>query len=380
MERLGLPNEVVEQCRKDLEAQYKQTQTRPLNDLQRERDLHARLDMFFAEIHNQTRSEVAKRWTFETEKIQRNYYLPQELPETELQAWRDYLTFEENEKDDTRTTFLYERCLVACANYDEFWLRYARWMFSRLDRQQDVRNIYNRACCIHVPISAPTIRFLWAKFEESLGNVGMAQAIYNAVIESCPGMIEPIVELANMERRQGGLDAAIKVYRQHIDSKHTTIQSKGWLVSEWAQLLWKIKGSPSECRTVYTKNAQYYREVPKFWLDWFSFELAQPTAPDQEPARYDQIKKVFTEVQKQAQLPPTIIHDMAQEYQLYLSQRGTADAMKEYMQIDREFNSPAMLAAKNALAGEVTENGQAKVAEIPYASNGQAGALRFSSR
>lgn len=41
----------------------------------------------------------------------------------QLKNWRDYLEFEVSEGDDLRIVTLFERCMIACAQYEEFWLK-----------------------------------------------------------------------------------------------------------------------------------------------------------------------------------------------------------------------------------------------------------------
>lgn len=71
-------------------------------------------------IHKQTESETAKRWNFE-QSIRRPYFHVKPLEATQLKNWLDYLNFEIEEKQANRVMFLFERCLVACALYEEFW-------------------------------------------------------------------------------------------------------------------------------------------------------------------------------------------------------------------------------------------------------------------
>lgn len=71
----------------------------------------------------------------------RPYFHVTKLDVVELDSWHKYLGFEEGRGDLERAAFLYERCLVACALYDKFWLRYARWMFSQ-GKEENARIIY----------------------------------------------------------------------------------------------------------------------------------------------------------------------------------------------------------------------------------------------
>jgi pre-mRNA-processing factor 39 len=117
------------------------------SEAETERDLRMRLDTYHLEIFSKTQAETTKRWPYESE-IKRPYFHVTELDEAQLANWRRYLDFEESEGSYNRITFLYERCLVTCAHYDEFWLRYSRWMSAQPDKEEEVRNIYQRASTI----------------------------------------------------------------------------------------------------------------------------------------------------------------------------------------------------------------------------------------
>jgi pre-mRNA-processing factor 39 len=329
-----LPLELLEQFHSEVEAELA---GKVKNELELERDVRSRIDNFHLEIFHHTQTETTKRWTYEQE-IKRPYFHVTELDESQLVNWRRYLDFEEVEGDYQRTVFLYERCLVTCAHYDEFWLRYARWMHAQSDKDEEVRNIYERASYVYVPISRPAVRLNWALFEELTGRLDVAQAIHEALLMLVPGHVETIVSWANLQRRQGGLDAAIAVYKGQIDSANCDINAKGHLVAEWAKLLWKIKGSPEEARQVFQKNAHWYMQVRAFWINYFEFEVQQPTSAETEPAQYQRIKRVMDEIRRKSQLPPDTVKDIAHFYMVYLLERGTKDAAKEYLDVDKEIN------------------------------------------
>ena len=339
-----LPADTLAQFRDDLEdesavdPQAGAPTVKPeKSELEIERELRARIDNLHLEIFARTQTETTKRWTYESE-IKRPYFHVTELDEGQLINWRKYLDFEESEGDYARIQFLYERCLVTCAYYDEFWYRYARWMLGQKDKEEEVRNIYQRASMLYAPICRPGIRLLYACFEEMCGRVVVAQDIYKGILMVIPGHIETILFWANMQRRVGGLDAAIEVFKDQIDSRDTDIYAKGWLVAEWARLLWKVKGSVEEARQVFQKNQHWYLDSRTFWIIYFEFELQQPTNAETEPIQYARIKQVFEDIRRKSHLPLLTIKDISHTYLDYLLERGGKGAALEYMTIDREVN------------------------------------------
>jgi pre-mRNA-processing factor 39 len=297
--------------------------------------VRAKVEQMYYENFQRVQSETNRRWTFEQE-IKRPYFHVTELEHPQLSNWRKYLDFEEAEGDYARILFLYERCLVTCALYDEFWFRYVRWMSSQKDKTEEVRNIYLRASALFVPISRPGIRLQFAYFEESCGRVDMAHDIHAALLMVLPDCIEVTVSWAHLQRRQSGLDSAIGVYKAQIDNPQVDIYTKAALVTEWAFLLWRVKGSVDEARAVFTKNLQWYADSRIFWDKWIEFELGQPTNADLEPEHSERVKTVFDQLRTKSRLSVLVKKELTRSYFLYLQQRGGKDAMKQFLLLDRE--------------------------------------------
>ena len=210
--------------------------------LELERQLREKIHAYYYESYSRTQQDVQNRWAYE-QAIKRAYFHVTELEEAELDNWRKYLDYEEKQGDFERTSFLYERCLVACALYDEFWLRYARWMFSQ-GKEENTRIIYMRASCIFVPIEAPAIRLNWARLEEKLGRISVAREIHTSMLEQAPDHVETIVSLAGVVRRHEGNDEAVKVLEEYIGQRSSQIS--GVLVAEQARILLQCKGAVDE--------------------------------------------------------------------------------------------------------------------------------------
>ncbi|CAG7942708.1 unnamed protein product [Penicillium nalgiovense] len=359
------PAEVLAAFRAEIEAASSQPAPGAKAEAEIERDLRLRVDSYHLEIFTNTQTETTKRWTFESE-IKRPYFHVTELDEGQLVNWKKYLDFEEAEGSFSRTQFLYERCLVTCAYYDEFWFRYARWMAAQPNKEEDVRIIYQRASYLYVPIGNPTIRLHYAYFEEVSGRVDVAKDIHNAILMCLPSHIETIISLANLCRRHGGLEAAIEIYKTQLDSPECEMATKAALVAEWARLLWKIKGSPDEARKVFHENQRYYLDSRPFWCSYLAFEIDQPTSEATESVQYERIKQVIADIRSQSVLQVDAVKDLVQIYMTYLLERGK-DTAKEYMTLDREIYGPSSVASartgENVAVHPTTAGGQ--FASIP---------------
>ncbi|KAJ6095560.1 mRNA splicing protein (Prp39) [Penicillium sp. IBT 16267x] len=338
------PADVMSQFRTELEAASSQVPPGAKAEAEIERDLRLRVDNYHLEIFSKTQTETTKRWTYEAE-IKRPYFHVTELDEGQLTNWKKYLDFEESEGSYPRIQFLYERCLVTCAHYEEFWLRYARWMTAQSGKEEEARIIYQRASCLYVPIANPAIRLQYAYFEEMSGRIDVAKDIHYAILISLPSHVETIISLANMSRRHGDLNAAIEVYKSQLDSPDVEMATKAALVAEWARLLWKIKGAPDDARKVFQENQQYYLDSRPFWTSYLMFEIDQPTSATTESVQYERIKKVISDVRSKSTLLPEVVRELVQIYMAYLLERGTQDIAKEYMTLDREVHGPPSVAA-----------------------------------
>ena len=365
------PADVIEGFRMELE---RQPGPKAKNPADLERELRTRIDSYHMDLFNRTQTETTKRWTYEQE-VKRPYYHVTELDDAQLSNWRNYLDFEESEGDYARIKFLYERCLVTAANYDEFWMRYARWMLSQEgNKAEEVRNIYQRASCIFVPISRPLVRLWYAKSEEALGNSDVAGDILESVLMMLPGHLEAVLDLTNLHRRQHNLDAAVHTLRRFISSPDVSPQVRGALVAEWARMVSEVKGEPEEARSIFAKNHESYLDCRSFWLKWFFFEINQPAqdAKDQKK-HYQRVKSVYDNIRLRSNLSPVTIKDMTTYYLTYLQERGPADAMKEVVQLDKEVNGPVSVQKRTKREG-MEDGGEGTVNTRMLLENGLAGA------
>ncbi|RMZ86294.1 hypothetical protein DV736_g6477, partial [Chaetothyriales sp. CBS 134916] len=306
-----------------------------------ERELRLRIDGVHLEGFRKTQAETTKRWTYESE-IKRPYFHVTDLDEGQTANWRKYLDFEEAEGDYSRIQFLYERCLVTCAQHEEFWLRYARWMLAQPGKDEEVRNIYQRASCIFVPIALPRSRLQYAYFEEMSGRVDVAKDIHEAILVQLPSHVETIVSLANTCRRHGTIDDALAVYQSQLQIPTVEPSTKAAIVAEWARLVWKVKGSPDEARQLFLLNKAPLTDCEAYWRAYLKFEIDQTTTAETEKDHYDLIKNVANEIlQHKSTLPELVTKSLVAIYMEYLLERGTKDGAKEYLNLDREINGPA---------------------------------------
>uniref|UniRef100_A0A914H9B9 C2H2-type domain-containing protein n=1 Tax=Globodera rostochiensis TaxID=31243 RepID=A0A914H9B9_GLORO len=75
--------------------------------------------------------------------IKRPYFHVKPLEREQLRNWYAYLDFEIRTKKKSRILFLFERCMIACANYEEMWIKFANYLLA-IDDNAAARSIYKR--------------------------------------------------------------------------------------------------------------------------------------------------------------------------------------------------------------------------------------------
>lgn len=168
-------------------------------------------------INKTTIEMINKRWTFE-EGIKRPYFHVKQLERIQLKNWKEYLDFEIEQGDKTRILVLFERCLIACALYEEFWLKLIRYLETQKDdaeQESRLRDAYERACTIHQP-DKPSLMVMWATFEESFGNIDRAAEILEKVDKAHPNILQIAYYRINLERRRGNLNLSVELYEHHL--------------------------------------------------------------------------------------------------------------------------------------------------------------------
>lgn len=193
-------------------------------------------------VHKSTVAAVTARWTYE-ENIKRPYFHVKPLEKCQLNNWKDYLDYEIEQGDRKRILVLFERCLIACALYDEFWLKMIRYLETQnndTEMIQKTREVYERACTIHHP-SKPNLHLMWSAFEELNNNLNKAADILSNLDKICPNILQIAYRRINTERRRGDLDKCSTLYEHYISTTKNKTNSTN-LAIKYARFFHKIKG------------------------------------------------------------------------------------------------------------------------------------------
>ena len=87
--------------------------------------------------HEATEARVDEMYMFE-EKLKRTYFHVKPLDHKQLKTWDLYLDYEIEKGEHERVVVLFERCLIPCALYEQFWSKYARYLEKAHKEKKDL--------------------------------------------------------------------------------------------------------------------------------------------------------------------------------------------------------------------------------------------------
>ncbi|XP_041006892.1 pre-mRNA-processing factor 39-like isoform X4 [Juglans microcarpa x Juglans regia] len=227
------------------------------------------------EMYKKAKEFDSKIIGFET-AIRRPYFHVRPLNVAELENWHSYLDFMEREGDFNKVVKLYERCLIACANYPEYWMRYVLCMEASgmLDL---ANNALARASQVFVK-RQPEIHLFAARFKEQIGDIPGSQAAYQLVhTEISPGLIEAIIKHANMEYRLGNLEDAYSLYEQAIaiekGKEHS--QTLPMLYAQYSRFVYMVSGNDEKAREILLQALEHVQPSKPVLEALIHFEAIQ---------------------------------------------------------------------------------------------------------
>ncbi|XP_047658217.1 pre-mRNA-processing factor 39 isoform X2 [Tachysurus fulvidraco] len=247
------------------------------------------------EMHQQNEAEVRKRWNYE-DAIKRPYFHVKPLDRPQLKAWHTYLDWEMAEAeaahaviegmsvegqegsevkvgiaDHRRVKILFERCLIACALYEEFWDKYVQYLQPR--SLEEARSVYRRACEIHLPYKH-SFHLQWAMFEEQHGNISEAHRILEALEKAMPGLAVVRLRRVGLERRTGHLDKAESLLKESLEENKDKPHLHAFYSIKLARFLHKISKNASRARAVLQEAIEISPDNSKLYMNLLDLELS----------------------------------------------------------------------------------------------------------
>ncbi|XP_057997116.1 pre-mRNA-processing factor 39-2 isoform X2 [Hevea brasiliensis] len=172
--------------------------------------------MSIGEQSFQKASQLNEKISYFETRIKRSYFHVKPLDVSQLENWHHYLDFAELHGDFDWAVKLYERCLIPCANYPEFWIRYTEFVESKGGREI-AHYALDRATQIFLK-RVSVIHLFNARFRERIRDEFNARAAFlQCDTESDSDFVENVVMRSNMEKRLGNFIAASTIYNEAIE-------------------------------------------------------------------------------------------------------------------------------------------------------------------
>lgn len=143
--------------------------------------------------------------------------------------------------------------------------------------------------------------------------------------------------LIHLYRRQHGIDVAVQELQKLITDTSILLESRGSIVTEWAQILWKTSGDVTSARQVFMNHQALYLDAHSFWSGWLQFEIDQP---DSKSPNYEQVGSIISSVQEKSTLPIELAKDLYSKYMSYLESRCGSEHIDELIKLDIRVNGP----------------------------------------
>ncbi|CAN6452909.1 unnamed protein product [Victoria cruziana] len=189
--------------------------------------------------------------------IRRPYFHVKPLDSSQLKNWHMYLDFVETKTDFDWIVKLYERCLIPCASYPEFWIRYIQSIEAKGGREI-ANGALLRATRFFLK-RVPAFHLFAARFMEQTKDVSGAQTeLFNYNVDSPEVYIENVIRRANMERRLGNTEAACALYERELEfaKDGPRLQALPFLYMRYSQFKLMVSGSINESRDILIKGIQ----------------------------------------------------------------------------------------------------------------------------
>ncbi|KAK3121595.1 hypothetical protein QOZ80_8BG0656860 [Eleusine coracana subsp. coracana] len=187
--------------------------------------------------------------------IKRPFFHFKPLDDDQLENWHQYLDYVEKNGDFDWAVKLYERCLIPCANYSEFWIRYVEYVDAKGGREIANCALDRASSCFVKEV--PTFCMYYAMFKEQIGDAPAARSIFvKARSNFTSGYYVNINRLANMEKRMGNTKAASEIYETAIEDamQKQNMKILADLYSDFAQFVYVASRSIHEAKEVFDKG------------------------------------------------------------------------------------------------------------------------------
>lgn len=296
-------------------------------------------------IFVETAGEIKKRWKYE-EAIKRPYFHVKPLEKSQISNWKEYLDYEIRQGGHKRICFLFERCVVACALYEEFWEKYIEYIEPR--DQNAARKVFLRACNIH-QIKKYKINLAWATFEEHNKNYTQAADILSSIDKNFPGMIMITMRRVGLARRMNRPNDIVRIYENAIE-KSERIEDKIFYSIKYSHVLAKTVDNKTKARDVLWKALTLGKKHKRLYLQLLELEIHYGEVDN------DHSFKLFNAVENDMSLSEDFRDSFAQRKVEFYEEYG--DDIEKILQVKEsyEHDRKRRRATKRTLSNSSTDS------------------------
>lgn len=232
--------------------------------------------------YNKTLEEINKRISYEWIVGKRFFFHIQPVDETILATWRVYLDYIETQSSSEPDNIikLYERCLIPCCYYPEFWIKFTRFLES-IDRFDQVSQVYQRATGIFLK-KRPDVHLEYSMFLESQGKTQESLAVLENIHQQCPSHIETIIRIASFKKRHSDLNSVDEFYKsclEKLSSKNNNNSNEikisyPFLSTHYSRFLQRSMNLPKRARKVLDDAINRFPDSKYLYLAAIQFEMS----------------------------------------------------------------------------------------------------------
>ncbi|RVE55856.1 hypothetical protein OJAV_G00230320 [Oryzias javanicus] len=142
-----------------------------------------------------------------------------------------------------------------------------------------VRNVYKRACTVHLP-RKPAIHLLWAAFEEQQNMVEEARGILKSLEATIPGLAMVRLRRVNLERRHGNLEEAETLLKEALEQGRDVTEMSFYAV-KLARHVMKVQRDPSKAKKILLEALERDPTNSKLYLNLLEMECSGDVTQNQ---------------------------------------------------------------------------------------------------
>ncbi|XP_014661824.1 PREDICTED: pre-mRNA-processing factor 39-like [Priapulus caudatus] len=317
-----------------------------------------------SEIFEKTAKEILKRKPFE-DQIKRPYFHVKPLERNQLKVWREYLDFEIENGTHESVVTLFDRCVIACALYEDFWMKYAKYMESKsLDA---VREIYRRGCMIHLPKKL-NIHLTWALFEEIHGNYEGATRVLENIERRQPDLLVVPLRRISLERRLQHHRSVEELYQKYMGNAPNP-QAEAFFAVRFARYYLKVMQNAFKAKEVLRATLSSGNTSVRIYQQLL--DTAMQTQPPDEELALDTFESVMHDeaISKEEKLRFSERRlEFVEEFSANISK--IVDFYEEHKKLEKVVND--LTKKRGASSAETPPAKKTKTDVMPTTSNGGA--------